>query len=397
METLSSSPMPNLDPISKPSPNRPVSLLVPPFFFLDNFTADCNTNNFFGTLTCTDRPPYRRHLDTHHSIGCFSNGYIIIDYLAIYLELAWMLPFLGLSGRKRHCHFSGLEGSTAISTFPPALLPPNPNLSLSASAGITEGFSMCAGDFVEVYNDVDQEASWDAVVTCFFLDTAHNIVEYIEVIFKVLKDGGVWINLGPLLYHFADSHGPEDELSVEISLEDVKKVAFQYGFELEIERTVQTTYTANPRSMMQKDYVWKSKRCPKKVVAPVCNATVEAKHNGKGEYNRGRDQRVTSRQKIRAPNRQTHAAAGARQAREHWRSLAERARAESYRDVEAKVDKRKTPSRKRAKMALYDDGCRVGFIDLSLERALNSIELKEIAFIVVDAGLSDLEVITVVL
>jgi hypothetical protein len=34
-------------------------------------------------------------------------------------------------------------------------------------------------------------AAWDAVVTCFFLDTAHNIVEYIEIISKLLKDGGV--------------------------------------------------------------------------------------------------------------------------------------------------------------------------------------------------------------
>lgn len=33
--------------------------------------------------------------------------------------------------------------------------------------------------------------AWDAVVTCFFLDTAHNIVEYIEVISRILKDGGV--------------------------------------------------------------------------------------------------------------------------------------------------------------------------------------------------------------
>jgi len=36
-----------------------------------------------------------------------------------------------------------------------------------------------------------RSASWDAVVTCFFLDTAHNIVEYIEIISKILKDGGV--------------------------------------------------------------------------------------------------------------------------------------------------------------------------------------------------------------
>ncbi|XXG68614.1 hypothetical protein AAC387_Pa06g1662 [Persea americana] len=123
-----------------------------------------------------------------------------------------------------------------------------------ASAGITEGFSMCGGDFVEVYSDASQEGYWDAVVTCFFLDTAHNIVEYIEIISRILKDGGIWINLGPLLYHFADAFGTEDEMSIELSLEDVKEVAFHYGFELEMEKTIETTYTANPRSMMQNRY-----------------------------------------------------------------------------------------------------------------------------------------------
>ncbi|KAJ4825408.1 hypothetical protein Tsubulata_030901 [Turnera subulata] len=123
-----------------------------------------------------------------------------------------------------------------------------------ASAGITQGFSMCGGDFVEVYSDPSQVGFWDAVVTCFFIDTAHNIVEYIEIISRILKEGGVWINLGPLLYHFADMYGQEDEMSVELSLEDVKKVAFNYGFELEKETTIETTYTTNPRSMMQNRY-----------------------------------------------------------------------------------------------------------------------------------------------
>ncbi|KAM0004371.1 putative S-adenosyl-L-methionine-dependent methyltransferase [Helianthus debilis subsp. tardiflorus] len=123
-----------------------------------------------------------------------------------------------------------------------------------AGAGITEGFSMCGGDFVEVYNDPSQVGAWDAVVTCFFLDTAHNIVEYIEIISKILKDGGVWINLGPLLYHFADMYGQEDEMSVELSLEDVKRVAIHYGFKLEVEKTIETTYTTNPRAMMQNHY-----------------------------------------------------------------------------------------------------------------------------------------------
>lgn len=122
------------------------------------------------------------------------------------------------------------------------------------SAGITEGFSMCAGDFVEVYSDPSQSGTWDAVATCFFIDTAHNVVEYIEIISNILKDGGVWINLGPLLYHFADTYAPEDEMSIELSLEDVKRIAFHHGFEIETERTIETTYTANPISMMQNRY-----------------------------------------------------------------------------------------------------------------------------------------------
>ncbi|PON88042.1 N2227-like [Trema orientale] len=123
-----------------------------------------------------------------------------------------------------------------------------------ASAGITEGFSMCGGDFVEVYSDPSQAGVWDVVVTCFFIDTAHNIVEYIEIISKILKDGGVWINLGPLLYHFADMYGQEDEMSIELSLEDVKRVALHYGFQFEKEKTIETTYTTNYKSMMQNRY-----------------------------------------------------------------------------------------------------------------------------------------------
>jgi carnosine N-methyltransferase len=41
-------------------------------------------------------------------------------------------------------------------------------------------------------------------VTCFFLDTAHNVIEYIERIAAILKPGGLWVNLGPLLYHYSE-------------------------------------------------------------------------------------------------------------------------------------------------------------------------------------------------
>ncbi|KAL3229303.1 hypothetical protein MRX96_023620 [Rhipicephalus microplus] len=49
-------------------------------------------------------------------------------------------------------------------------------------------FSMAAGNFVEVYGS--QLEQWDCVSTCFFLDTAPNVVVYIETIAHILRPGG---------------------------------------------------------------------------------------------------------------------------------------------------------------------------------------------------------------
>lgn len=38
----------------------------------------------------------------------------------------------------------------------------------------------------------------DGVVTCFFIDTAANVLDYLGHIHTLLRPGGVWINLGPL-------------------------------------------------------------------------------------------------------------------------------------------------------------------------------------------------------
>jgi SAM-dependent methyltransferase len=77
------------------------------------------------------------------------------------------------------------------------------------------------GDFTEVFND--KVAHYDAVVTFFFTDTAQNVMEYYDTIARILKPGGVWINMGPLLWHNA---------VVEFSLEDMVDLAEKgYGFE----------------------------------------------------------------------------------------------------------------------------------------------------------------------
>jgi carnosine N-methyltransferase len=67
-----------------------------------------------------------------------------------------------------------------------------------------ERMSMCAGDFCLVYGDPKRRGSFDSVLTVFFIDTAPNIVRYIEAIHNCLKKDGIWINNGPLLWHGED-------------------------------------------------------------------------------------------------------------------------------------------------------------------------------------------------
>ncbi|KAF8064870.1 N2227-like protein-domain-containing protein [Lyophyllum atratum] len=114
-------------------------------------------------------------------------------------------------------------------------------------------FSLVAGDFEEIYGvetdpNEPQAGEWDAILTCFFIDTAKNIVNYLRIIHRILAPGGVWINLGPLLWHFENNN--TNDTSVELDLEEVKALARQIGFELSNERTIDTTYTTNSEGML---------------------------------------------------------------------------------------------------------------------------------------------------
>ncbi|XP_055593514.1 carnosine N-methyltransferase [Uranotaenia lowii] len=109
--------------------------------------------------------------------------------------------------------------------------------------------NMVAGDFLQVYKD---ENYWDCVATCFFIDCANNIIEFVEAIFNILKPGGIWINLGPLLYHFSDV---PNENSIEPTYEDLVVIIRSCGFNILKNKTdVPTKYAQNPASMHQSEY-----------------------------------------------------------------------------------------------------------------------------------------------
>lgn len=175
---------------------------------------------------------------------------------------------------------------------------------------------MSAGDFVEVYSRSEYACAFDCVATCFFLDCAHNVIEFVEIIHRILKvccihhirpfmpqacplcchsyidscisilkwfacwtapcsakegvldtverpgyslkgsnlqAGGLWINLGPLLYHWADAHTylPGEELSIELSLEDVELIVKQQGFKTLQRCMVPAAFNTNIRCTFQ--------------------------------------------------------------------------------------------------------------------------------------------------
>jgi len=110
-------------------------------------------------------------------------------------------------------------------------------------------FSMCGGEFVEVYGA--QLSAWDCVLTPFFIDTAHNVITYVETIYDTLKPGGIWVNQGPLLYHYEDMSG---EPSLELSYEEIRHIILKTGFSMVEEQRRSCPYTSDGRSMFQVVY-----------------------------------------------------------------------------------------------------------------------------------------------
>lgn len=117
---------------------------------------------------------------------------------------ATMYPFV--DGLSHHATTANLLRAV---TFPNAL--PNPNVLL------------VEGDFTTAFNSHPDH--YDILVTHFFIDTARNLMSYFEAIHKLLKPGGHWVNLGPLLY----GTGP----FVQLSLDEIIAVIEEMGFVFE--------------------------------------------------------------------------------------------------------------------------------------------------------------------
>ena len=52
--------------------------------------------------------------------------------------------------------------------------------------------NMSMGEFLDVYQTPE---AFDSILSVFFIDTAHNIADYIEKFYKILRKGGLWVSI----------------------------------------------------------------------------------------------------------------------------------------------------------------------------------------------------------
>lgn len=120
---------------------------------------------------------------------------------------------------------------------------------------LTPNFRLEETDFLTLSpptrNSSDVEpVGYDYIVTLFFIDTSLNIFATMEHIYNLLRPGGIWINLGPLLW----TSGGQAKL--ELSLTEVISAATEIGFIFQeggacTQRTVECEYTGDLNAMMR--------------------------------------------------------------------------------------------------------------------------------------------------
>ncbi|KAF7559838.1 hypothetical protein G7046_g4307 [Stylonectria norvegica] len=135
--------------------------------------------------------------------------------------------------------------------------------------------SFTASDFLCLYADDAHKDQYDAVASVFFLDTAPNLIRYLEVILHCLRPGGVLVNIGPLLWHFENhapgNHGLDDDGdgehdhnnssgiadpgSFELSDDEVMALLEKLGFVVEWRETgIEAPYIQDTESLLQTTY-----------------------------------------------------------------------------------------------------------------------------------------------
>ncbi|ETN43496.1 uncharacterized protein HMPREF1541_02655 [Cyphellophora europaea CBS 101466] len=124
-----------------------------------------------------------------------------------------------------------------------------PDASAPTYSGSVNRPLLVEGDFTRLFPHSPHRGPWDAIVTLFFIDTARNLMQYLETIHGLLEEGGLWINVGPLLYGSAPW--------VQLSLDEVVAVSERMGFVFEKQawEEKEVLYNFNGSSLYKNGYV----------------------------------------------------------------------------------------------------------------------------------------------
>ncbi|KAJ0338052.1 hypothetical protein COL922a_006065 [Colletotrichum nupharicola] len=102
------------------------------------------------------------------------------------------------------------------------------------------------GDFLEKFPENEQ---FNAVVTLFFIDISNNVIDFLSNIHRLLKPGGVWVNLGPLKW---GTH-----TALQLSAEEVLQLADLLGFDVDhaSRKSIDSLYADQPDTLLKFTYV----------------------------------------------------------------------------------------------------------------------------------------------
>jgi carnosine N-methyltransferase len=122
------------------------------------------------------------------------------------------------------------------------------------------------GDFLEKF---PEDGQFDAVATLFFIDMSNNVVDFLSNIHRLLKPGGIWINLGrksitsPIQWNYyviqadlftALKWGSYAEL--QLSVEEVLQLSDLLGFDVDQEsrKSIDSLYAEQPDTLLKFTY-----------------------------------------------------------------------------------------------------------------------------------------------
>jgi len=96
-------------------------------------------------------------------------------------------------------------------------------------------FVMVPGDFVKTYGvGCVGNRKFDAIVSCFFIDTASDVIELFQTLDSLLAPGGVWINVGPLNWR--------KEARLKLTYEEIVAIWEGMGYEFVTQERIDADY-----------------------------------------------------------------------------------------------------------------------------------------------------------